>query len=188
MEIEYLIKDHEIEFFEYPFKCSYAFKHKTIPSSSIQEMSKSVIRPSILVNHNEFVFLLSDDMESLLSFCERNSIPVVNRIDVWGIILEYYLDTEQTELSKSISDKQLNQCGISLQECDLLRKEVAQRMIAYNFTSCLWEWCYLGLYDVLCASIGILSGEDHHLSDSDFKKFYFRAMDIALKGIIMDTQ
>ena len=188
MNLEYQIKDHAIEYLEYPFKCSYAFQHKTITATSIQEMVQTLGRPAICINNNEFIFLSKEDKDSLLSFCEKNAVPVIDRVDVWGYILECFLDTELTERSKQYSYMQLNNCGISEQDCYSLRKEVGQRMIAYNFTSCLWEWCYLGLFDLLCASTGILSGEAHRLSDKDFERFYFKTMDIALKGVIMDTQ
>ena len=82
---------------------------------------------------------------------------------------------------------QLNSCGISEAECQALRREVAARMFAYNFLSCLWEWVHLGLPDLLHASLGYLSGEKHRLSAHDFEVFYFRAMDIALEGVIIDT-
>jgi len=149
-------------------------------------MLRTFGRPAICIN-NEFIFPSNDDNGALLSFCDKNAVPVIDRVDVWSYILECFLDTELTEKSKHYSYMMLNSCGISEQDCYSLRKEVAERMIAYNFTSYLWEWCYLGLFDLLCASAGILSGEAHRLSDSDFERFYFKTMDIALKGIIMDT-
>ena len=188
MKLEYKVKNNVIEYLEYPFKCSYAFMHKIISASSIQEMVQTFGRPALCINNNEFIFLSKDDNDALLLFCERNDIPVIIRVDVWGYILECFLDTELTEKSKQYSYKQLNNCGISEQECYSIRKEVSQRMIAYNFTSCLWEWCYLGLFDLLCASTGIFSGDAHRLRDKDFERFYFRTMDIAFKGITMDTQ
>ena len=74
----------------------------------------------------------------------------------------------------------LENCGISRRECNALRLEVAERILAYN--SILWDWCHLGLLDVLYASLGFLTGEKHRLSDVDFERFYWRAMNIALKG------
>jgi len=74
MNIEYQIKDNTIEYLDYPFKCSYAFVHKIISASSVQEMVQTFGRPSLCINNNEFIFLSKDDNDALLSFCERNAI------------------------------------------------------------------------------------------------------------------
>ena len=38
-----------------------------------------------------------------------------------------------------------------------IRGRVEQAMMSYNFESMLWEWGYLGLYDLLSAANGVLA-------------------------------
>jgi len=185
LDIKYQINKKDIMFSQYPFKCSYASTNKIIPASSIQEMVETASMPSIRVNENELVFISAEDRKLLVKFCVKNAIPINKRADVWGIILDAFLDTTHSEEWKQKGLMQLYNCGISELECNNLRQEVAERMVAYNFASGLWEWVHLGLSDVLYASSGYLSGEKHRLSDNDFEKFYFKAMDIALKGIVL---
>jgi len=184
MDIEYQIKDHSIEYITYPFKCSVAYKHKVIDANSINEIAKNFHPPAILVNNNEFIFINIDDKNDLISFCSRNAIPVYSRCDVWSLILDHFLDTELSEENKERGYLQLSKCGISRQECNKIRQENEKLMFAYNYTSGLWEWIYLGLFDILCANVGYLSGPKHCLSDIEFKNLYCRAMDIALRGVL----
>ena len=116
------------------------------------------------------------------SFYERNKISQCDVTDVWGIINEPFLDTEHDDEFIEWQYAKLEKCGISREDCECLRQEVSERMFAYNFDSMLWEWVHLGLCDVLWASIGILSGDKFRLPLSDFEEFYWRAINIALKG------
>jgi len=186
-KLKYQINKNDIVFTQYPFKCSYASKKKIIPAYNIQEMVETFGMPSIRVNENELVFISAVDRKLLTNFCTENAIPINKRVDVWGIILDVFLDTMHSEewIQKSLA--QLYNCGISEVECINLRQEVAGRMVAYNFTSGFWEWVHLGLCDLLYASMGFLSGERYRLSDDEFEKFYFKAMEIALKGIVLET-
>jgi hypothetical protein len=186
-DLKYHIGEDRIEYFNYPFKCSHVVNNKIVLASDIQEMVENFSPPSIRIKQGEFVFISAADKDSLITFCNSNGIPVVKIVDVWSRILDEFLDTEFSEECLQKSYKQLDICGVSRQECNDLRKEVAARMFAYNYTSCLWEWVYLGLYDLLGASIGKLSGEEHRLNDQDFEKFYFKAMDIAFKGVALDS-
>ena len=175
------INNNYIEIIKYPFKCSHVCKNRIITTNYIIEVAKSFLPPVIRTIANELIFISAEMKTPLLDFCMKNNLPVVSRLDIWSAILDPFLDTEHSDKYKKRSINLLNDYGITVSICDDLRKEVARRMIAYNFESCLWEWGHLGFFDVLCASCGILSGEKYRLPDDKFSEFYFRSMEIALK-------
>ena len=185
--INYQIHRDYISFTEYPYKCSAAYKNKKIEASAIIEAVEFFYPNTIRTIDGELIMvpkLKESSKNPLLSFCIKNDIPVNKRTDIWGMILDPFLDTEHSEEYIERTHTSLKKYGIDLEECYALRQEVAARMIAYNFESCLWEWIHLGLYDVLNASCGILSGEKYRLSDNDFEMFYKKAMNIALKSFV----
>ena len=53
-------------------------------------------------------------------------------------------------------------------------------MIEYNFVSCLWEWCYLGMYDLLVAAQGKLIKTKIKLDNQQINGLYNFAVKIAL--------
>ena len=187
-KINYEICGDFIKFTDYQFKCSAAYKNGTIKASSIIEAVDFFYPNTIRTIDDELIMVpkldKKTDANQLLLFCSDNGIPVNKRIDIWDMILDPFLDTEHSEEYVEKTYETLEKYGIARAECNALRQEVSARMIAYNFESCLWEWVHLGLYDVLNASCGILSGEKHRLSDKDFEEFYRKAMNIALKSFV----
>jgi len=187
----YKVHNDYIEFIEYPFPCASVCKGKILKATAIIDVAdRSLGPPVIRTVDNELIFTptqtdeAGSQHENLPLFYANNNIHVRKATDIWDLILEPFLDTEHSEDFKAKTFARLKSCGISRKECECLRHEVSARMLSYNFSSGLWDWCYLGLYDVLCASIGFLSGEKFRLSDADFEAFYWRAMKIALKGFM----
>jgi len=48
-------------------------------------------------------------------------------------------------------------------------------MMACNFKSMLWEWVHLGLFDLLNAHSGIMTGKRYKLEPDAFEEFYWKA-------------
>ena len=187
-DIDYKIFDNYIEFTQYPYKCSAAYTNKIINASIIAEAVDFGYPNTIRTISNELIFVPKNNFKTnenqFILFCNNNDIPVNKRTDIWDMILTPFLDTKQTNEDIENTYKTLERYGIDRIECNALRQEVSARMISYNFESGLWDWVHLGLFDVLDASCGILSGEKHRLSDKDFELFYFKAMNVALKSFI----
>jgi len=112
-DLKYQINKSDITYSQYPFKCSHASKYKIISASSIQEMVETFGASSIRVNENELVFVSAVDRELLTNFCVENAIPINKRVDVWGIILDVFLDTTHSEEWEQKGLMQLYNCGIS---------------------------------------------------------------------------
>ena len=76
---------------------------------------------------------------------------MVDRIDIWGLLLDPFLDTEFSREQQEQTLQLRGRCGISSAEVEAIRARVEPAMISYNFDSMLWDWVHLGLTDILDA-------------------------------------
>lgn len=180
LNVEFL--ENKMKFINYPFKASDIYFKKEILLSEIEVCIENFIPPVIQTKKKELLFISAVQKEPLLQFCKKSKIPVIQKNENWADILEIFLDIDVTKEELEICYKRLKENGISKELCDRIRKEVCDKMIAYNFSSCLWEWVHLGLYDVLEASLGILSGKKYCMEPKEFQKFYWEAMKIEFMG------
>lgn len=180
LAVEFL--ENKIKFIEYPFQASDIYFKKEILLSEIEVCIENFIPPVIQTKKKELLFISAVQKEQLLEFCKKSKIPVIQKNENWADILEIFLDIDITKEELEFCYKRLKENGISKELCDMIRKEVWNKMIAYNFASCLWEWVHLGLYDVLEASLGIFSGKKYCMEQKEFQKFYWQAMKIEFMG------
>ncbi|MFY9223781.1 MAG: hypothetical protein WAQ98_14000 [Blastocatellia bacterium] len=174
-------------FTDYPFKPASIYPSGLVSYSHIKEIVICNFPPEIRTKDEEILFITDIKDKKLETVALKNNIALVSKVDVWSYILEPFLDTESTEKQKEETLQLLEKNNISRQECKKLRDFVEQAMTAYNFTSGLWEWFHLGLFDVLLAFTGFLSGHRHKLSDKKFKEFYHQAMEIANRGKLINN-
>jgi len=100
-----------------------------------------------------------------------NKIRLTKHSWNWDWILEPYLDTEFTSDNEKRIEKCLSEVGIDKIETEKIRNEVGKQMYKYNFDTMLWDWCSLGLYDVLSAM-------RVKYNENEFREFYKRAIEI----------
>jgi hypothetical protein len=147
--------DH-ILFPGYEFPWASVYPHGVLPASDIRDASLVPAPPEIRTLTGETLFLSPGDKAGLAEFCRRHTIPVVRRLDVWGNLLEPFLDTEFSASHQSATDARLRAVGLTQESIDAIRHRLAPLMRSYNFDSMLWEWADLGLYDLLKALNGTL--------------------------------
>ncbi|MFC4099107.1 hypothetical protein [Paenibacillus xanthanilyticus] len=176
--------DH-IRFEAYPFSAASVCPEGAIPAARIREILPHAYPPEIRTVEGEVLFAEGVDAKALRAFAEQNDIPLVRRVDTWGLILEEFLDTALTSEEKEQTLRVLERCGISRLEAARIRRSVTDVMLAYNWTSLLWEWSHLNLYDVLRAYSGALTGDEFRLPAKEFEAFYREAMRIAEKGSLL---
>lgn len=142
------IGEQEILFPEgYYFKHSVVDKEKRIPAGSINEVWTSPYPTAIVINGNEVIFLKYELKEELLAFAERNSIPVSDRTDIWGLLCEPYLDTSFEPEELEHTKRLLAEAGMNEVEMAAIRKKIEWLMSSTNYYR--WEWQYLGQFDYL---------------------------------------
>ena len=155
----------------YPFEPSVAFRQSVFRADQINDIDFRFCPPTIRIN-DELIFLSAQMKSELKSFAQRNSIKTVVREPVWEWILEPFLDTEFTTETDQRCTRFLENCGLTADQVRSLRMEVENQMLKYNFDTMLWEWCSLGICDVLRAM-------RTKYNKDEFSDFYKRAMSIA---------
>ena len=164
------VKDEEILIYNYPFKPSIAYPNKSIKANEIKSMSIDFGICKIYVA-DDIIFVSAERKEQLRKFAEKNKISLTDHSWNWDWILEPYLDTAFTKEKEQGVLQRLNENGIKKTEIDNLRAEVGKQMYKYNFYTMLWEWCSLGLFDVLSAMRA-------KYNKNEFNDFYKRAIEI----------
>ncbi len=177
-----------IEVRSYRYPPATIYPSGKIEKSEISDVGLSCTPPEIRTLDGEFLFIPATMKEELTCWCNVNNVPCRNRIDVWDLLLEPFLDTEFTNHEKEKTISRLHDCDIDAVEVESVRKRVSKAMIAYNFDSFLWDWVHLGLSDVLDAFLGILAGPGHKLSSIEYAQFYWYGMELASRGIIVGQQ
>ncbi len=164
------ITANEIIISKYPFEPSIAFPQQRFNASQIESISIDFGVCKIYVG-NDIVFVSAEKKEELKEFAAVNNIKLSKHSWNWDWILEPYLDTELTEKDEQLVLKRLNENVIEKSEVEKLRLEVSEQMYKYNFDTMLWDWCSLGLFDVLAAM-------RTKYNKNEFRDFYKRAIDV----------
>ena len=176
-----IFTEEGIQFQEYPFAPSIIYPSKLLVVADIEEINEKAAPPEIRTKQGDILFISAVQKDDLLKFAKQNKLPVIHRFDIWDQLLEPFLDTEFGDEEKKRTLRILEQNGISRKECETIREEVSKVIIPCNFATGLWDWAHLGLKDLLSALRGILS-------EADFQKFYWDAMEIAFRAKEFDKE
>lgn len=174
-----------IKFNDYPYAPACVYPDGEILFAEIQEINSSATPPEVWTKDGDILFIHAAQKEELKAKAIEQNIPDISRIDIWDLILEPFLDTEFGEKHKERTLRLLEEQDITREEVLRLRNDLEAVMIAYNFDSMLWDWCHLGLSDVLDARMGKLSGLRFKLSKKEFEEFYKEAIALSRKGKVV---
>ncbi len=173
--------DH-IVFTTYAFPWASVYPHGVLAATDVRDAYVEGGPPEIRTRSGETLFVSWDDKAGLAQFCQRHSIPLVRRLDVWGNLFEPFLDTEFNPAHVAATDARLREAGLPQPEIDAIRARLTPLMRSYNFYSGLWEWCDLGLFDLLNALCGNLADPALLPALGDLDEVYRWAMEIADHG------
>ncbi len=168
-----LIQEKQVIISDYPFQPSVAFPNKIIPENEMQFICVDFGVCEIHVL-DDVIFVSASYKEELKAFAIRNNIALIKHSWNWDWILEPYLDTEFTDEIERRTFERLAENGIEKSELVDIRAEVGQQMYKYNFDTMLWDWCSLGLSDVLSAMRA-------KYTKNEYNDFYRRALEIHLR-------
>jgi len=121
----------------------------TLAASAIRDADPAAAPPEIRTLSGETLFVSAVQREELEQFCRAGQIPVRKGPDVWGDLLEPFVDTEFTPEREEVTRSRLNQAGLTDSEISQIRAKVGPLMLAYN--AFYWDWAHLGLSDLLDA-------------------------------------
>ncbi len=174
--------DEGIQFKDYPVTPASIFPDGLILWSEVKEADPDNSWPPELRLHSgEILFISAENKKAFSVACLRYKIPIVQRQDVWGYLLEPFLDTEFSDADQLRTLEQLQELNFTESEIKQIRKRVGKRMFAFNFH--LWEWVHLGLMDLFSA-YGLTSNRRMRFFNLLWRpkaktKLYWWAMDIA---------
>ena len=165
------IADNYIIVEEYLFEPSIALSKQIIKSSEIENID-IVNFPLTLQIKNELIFISVELKSELIEFATNNNIPIVKRTNIWGKILEPFLDMKFDKKNLKPINILLAKWGLSYQLVTKIRKHVAMQILKYNFDTRLRLDCFF--------VADVLSAMRPKLNKKEFRLFYNKAMKIAL--------
>ncbi len=152
----------------YYFKHGYLKDRNELSYEHINEIRINTIPISAKINDNEIIFLVGAQKSDCIEIAQQKNIPVTKPSDNWALICDEFLDVEEPDDFRQNIIESLKEVGISEEETQQIRKEIAWRMIVHTFVS--MEWIYYGQYDLL-----------HQLTPMTETKYWW-TMEIALRG------
>lgn len=161
---------HGIQFHTYPFPPASIFPAQLLAWHAVQEIVIHAAPPEVRTKQGEVLFIPATQTDALAQASHVHAIPLVNRVDLWELILEPFVDTVFGEAHQERTLSVLEAHGIDRDACSDLRRRISTRMLAYN--AVLWEWVHLGQYDLLVAHRPFMRRER-------FEQLYWSSMDIA---------
>lgn len=161
-----------VVFAGYPFPGSRVHPGGAVPWAEVVEVNPEAAPPELRTAH-EVLFIHARLKDDLRRAAEAHGVPIVERVDVWDLLLEPFLDTSFKEDDQERTLSALEQNGVSRDEALRIREEVRERMLEYN--SILWDWVHLGMNDLLDAHRVVLD-------EARFREFFARAQEIALRA------
>ncbi|MFB8239544.1 hypothetical protein ACFC58_23620 [Kitasatospora purpeofusca] len=151
-----------------------------VPVAAVRDADPTATPPEVRTVAGETLFFPAARKAELEGFCRLHGIPLVRRPDVWEALLEPFLDTEFAPRRRAANALAL--AGVGLDEAAVadIRAEVGPLMLAYN--SLHWDWCHLGLSDLLDAATAGSTPERYRIGPERFPAFRAWAMAIADLG------
>ncbi|MFF0551431.1 hypothetical protein ACFYUL_20995 [Streptomyces sp. NPDC004311] len=150
-----------------------------LPATAVREADPDARPPEIRTRSGEIVFVPSVRRAELERFCTDHGIPLRSRPDVWGDLLEPFLDTEFDSRQRASTLDRLAAAGVDAIEAAAIRERVGPFMVAYN--SVHQDWFHLGLADLLDAARSALVPEELRIPPADLRAFRTWATELAAR-------
>lgn len=171
-----------IEIGGYPFPPASVYPGGVVPITEIAEIDSTSAPPELRLRSGEVLFVTAEQKLLLQAWARKHGVPEAPRTDVWGLLLEPFLDTELSEEVQQRTVTRLLERGFSRSEIERLRGRFGPAMIAYNIASGLWDWVHLGAFDLLQAHMGKLAGETFRCSPEELEELYWMVMRLSARG------
>lgn len=121
----------------------------TLAASQIRDADPAATPPEIRTLSGETLFVSAVQRQELEQFCLDSQIPVRQRADIWGALLEPFIDTEFTPERDNVTRRRLREAGLTDSGISRIRALAGPLLRAYNAFH--WDWFHLGLADLLDA-------------------------------------
>lgn len=171
-----------IAFDRYPYPGARVHPRGVVPWSAVREVDPRAMPPEVRVA-GETLFVSAELRDALGRAAEAHGVPAVRREDVWGMLLDPFLDTELDAAAREHTLAMLEESGIARAEAEAIRERVRFAMLHHN--AMLWEWVHLGLWDLLEAHRNVWVRLLRGLTPARYRRLYAWAMEIAERGRVI---
>jgi hypothetical protein len=172
-----------VVFRDYPFPGASVYPKGAVAWANVVEVELDLAAPPELRLANERLFISATLKDDLRREAEAHGVPVVERHDVWDLLLEPFIDTAFDEDDERRTGDLLELNGVSRDEARRIREAVGEKMLGYN--SLVWDWAHLGMFDLFLAHRpGPASGRG--MDEARFRELYAWAQEIAQRAGIRD--
>ncbi|MFE2169337.1 hypothetical protein ACFXB3_30440 [Streptomyces sp. NPDC059447] len=154
-----------------------AAPRQALPAAAVRDADPAASPPELRTVSGDTVFVPALNAAELERFCAENRIPMRHRPDVWGDLLEPFLDTWFDARHQAETLDRLARNGVGHAEAVRIRERVGPLVAAYN--SGHGDWCHLGLADLLDAAASDLVPAELRIRPQDRAAFRAWAMEIA---------
>ena len=171
-----------IAFDRYPYPGARVHPRGVVRWSEVLEVDPKATPPELRIV-GETLFVSAELREEFGGAAKAHGVPVVRRTDVWGMLLDPFLDTEFDEDVQEHTLAALEENGIGRAEAERIRGRVEWAMLHHN--AMLWEWVHLGLWDLLEAHRNVWVRLRLGLTPRRYRALYAWAMEIAGRGRVI---
>ena len=119
----------------------------TVKPHDIAEIHLNRFPPEVHLHDGRIGWVSRQHTIDLEQFALLHDLAVVNRLDVWGALLEPYLDTELGSRRRAELNAALRDVGFTRKERTTLDRFLSPWMLAW--TAITWEWAHYGMSDLL---------------------------------------
>ena len=176
--MEILIENDKIEIRGYSYY-NFFYNQRCFEAGDIDFIKIEINLIWICINSKEILFIPVSFKIKIEEFIQQHNVKTNNSLDVWELICFPFVDTARSEEELSENMKQLNNLSFKKEEVERIRKKVSTMMLLYTVMT--MEWVSLELSDVIQARKNI------YFFMPFYKKFYFWAMQIAIRGFEMQN-
>lgn len=168
---------------DYPFAGATVYPSGRVTWAGIRDVDPETRPPEVRTKAGETLLVHAEQRGELAQHAAAAGVPTVRRADVWGLLLDPFLDTYFDPPQIARTNARLESLGISNRRRERIHARFGAMMRSYNLDSGLWEWGCLGLMDFLGAVNGNLVKDPRLVPPPARRPRLYRwAMTIAERG------
>ena len=137
--------------------------------------------PELRLRGGERLFVSAQRTDDLRREAAAHGVPLVDRYDVWDLLLEPFLDTSFDADDERRTGELLERNGVPRDEVHRIRAAVGNTMLGYN--GMVWDWVHLGMFDLFLAHRP-RSGSGGETEEARFRELYAWAQEIAGRAVV----
>src|SRR5215472_17408661 len=113
-----------VQYVSYPYSETQTSSNGGLAASSFRDADHTSFPPELRTFDGETLFVPALQRDEFYRFCQDNRIPLRKRPDIWGYLLEGYLDEEPPSISRGEANRQLTNVGFTATEISNIQRRI----------------------------------------------------------------